>query len=325
MGWIILAVIAAILVIVAIINRKQSAAAYAALKVPGDLIKISDGLTVHAVSMGEGKYTMVMLSGWGTACPYADFYPLAEKIARHCRVIVLEVPGYGFAPDTDAPRTLDNYDREISETLRYYGIKDNVILMPHSYSGIFTFDYAKKHPDVVCALFNDDASTCHQYGDKDMGVLVNIILGVERFLVLNFGRIPFDKVMRKGTAEQLNVPKEYSDMFVTVQQHRLANKTQSAETGEQWKKNMKENLGKKYAEDLYVVNMIAVDDKAKEDERLKKSTGFTWKEAHEDLTSNPAIQKVVVMKGAQHYIHHTHADEMEKLAVELIEDLEKRA
>ncbi len=206
MGWTILAAAAAIFVIIIAINRIVSASAYAALKVPGDLIKISDGSTVHAVSTGEGKYTMVMLSGWGTACPCADFHDLAERIAKHCRVIILEL----------------------------------------------------------------------------------------------------------------------ADMFVTVQQARYANRTQTAEMSGVFRDIKGSLKGQKYDESLYVVNMLATE-KGKTDEQMRQAWGFTWKEAHEELVTNPAIQKTVDMQGARHYIHHTHAAEMEKLAAELITELEKSA
>ncbi len=321
MKWFIgIAVIVAILAVVAFINRKKAAAALTALEIPGERIKISNGSTVHAVSMGDGKYTFVMLSGWGTASPYADFLPLAEKLCQHARVIILELPGYGFAPVTDAPRNLYNYEAEIRETLQHFRIENNIILMPHSYSGIMTYHYAKKHPDSVCALFNDDASVWHQYYLKTPKGIINLIIGLEKYLILNYGRIPFNNYLKKKIAQESVLSGKHLDMYVTIMQNNILNRT-IEEEDKFFTKNMEPYLNTKYDENLYVVNMIAVSEE-KEEEMFKSMCGYTWQEAHEDLISNPEIQKIAVMEGAKHYIHHTHADEMEKLAVELIEDLE---
>ncbi len=316
-------VIVMILCIVAYINRKKVSADLAALEIPGELINISNGSIVHAASMGEGKYTMVMLSGMGTSSPYADFHVLAEKISQHCRVIILEVPGYGFAPVTDAPRTLENYEKEISETLQHFGIKDNVILMPHSYSGIFAYDYAKKHPETVCALFNDDASVWHQYYLREGSGIMGFIISIEKFLIVNFGKIPFDKTIRKMVAQENNISEEYRDIYVTIMRNNVLNRNVREEE-KNFKTWMKPYLNTKYDEDLYVVNMVVHYENDKTDNLMKKQCGFNWKEAHEDLISNPEIQKIVEMYGAEHYIHHTHVNEMEELAVELIDSLEQR-
>ena len=324
MWWIFaIIVIVIILFIVGYINRKKVSEDLAALEIPGELINISNGSTVHAVLLGRGKYTMVMLSGMGTSSPYADFHALAEKISQHCRVIILEVPGYGFAPVTDAPRTLENYEKEISETFQHFGINDNVILMPHSYSGIFTYDYAKKHPETVCALFNDDASVWHQYYLTEGSGIMGFIISVEKFLIINYGKIPFDKTIRKMVVKENNISEEYLDTYVTIMQSNVLNRNVMEEE-KNFKNWMKPYLNTKYDENLYVVNMVVHYENDKTDNLMKKQCGFNWKEAHEDLISNPAIQKTVEMYGAQHYIHHTHVNEMEELAVELIDSLEQR-
>ena len=314
---VIAAAIAVILCAVAFVNRRLSAKALAALEVPGKLIKAENGSVIHAYVEGEGKYTLVMLSGWGTACPYADFKPFADMMSKHCRVMILELPGYGFAKDTDAPRNLENYDIEISAALNYFGIKENVILMPHSYSGIATFDYSKKHPDVVCALFNDDCSVPPYYYYLHIAKPASFTARVECFLARNFGRTLLAGVVKKITAGEIQEP--YRDMYTTFSQARLGNRTVMAES-DHFDDVIRPTLWEKYDEDLHVVSLIA-PDKKDFDPKFLKTIGMTWLEMHEIMVSNPKIQRCVVIEGSNHYIHQSHAAEMEKLAVELLEEL----
>jgi len=312
---IVLLAVIAILAILALVNRRMAAKAMEGIEPPGDLIEVRPGEYLHGLSMGEGKYTMVMLSGMGTPCPCADFYPLAKAISKHCRVIILELPGYGFASLTDAPRTMENYEKEIKTGLDYYGLKENVILMPHSYTGVMTFDYAKKHPDVVCALFNDDASTGFQCKlPRNESFALKILI----FLMRHYAAF----ILRRNIAEETKgLPPEYVRYTKAITYNRYYNKVVASES-DAFPALCAEIEGQKYDEALHVINMLGLADKTeKREEYFKKHIGMNWRETHEALISNPAIQSCVVIPGAVHYIHHGHVPEMEKLAVELLEQL----
>ncbi len=318
---IVILVIIAVALILALINKSLAEKDLKALKAPGDLIEIRPGEYLHALSMGEGKYTIIMLSGLGTPCPCMDFKPLAEKLSEFCRVIILELPGYGFSSLTEAPRNAENYDKEISACLDHFGIKENVILMPHSYSGIMTFDYAIKHPDVIVGLCNDDASSPQQWKlwenrpkPRDPKIIKMMVQG---FLFKYFGRL----FMRKQTALFTVGLTDAEDkkMAVACAFANYDNKVIKAED-EGLKAMSKALFGRKYPEDLHVLNMVANKDGEISD-MMKKYTGLNWKEMHDELISNPAIQKTVEIENAEHYIHHTHAERMAELAKEFVESL----
>lgn len=314
--------IAAIPAIPALINRSICDSKFSKLEAPGDMIEIRPGEYIHAVSLGEGKYTVVMFSGLGTPCPYADFYELAEKLSGFCRVIIPELPGYGFSSLTDAPRTYENYDMEITAVLDYYGVKENVILMPHSYSGLFTFDYAKKHRDVVCGLLNEDASVWPQVKLFSQSKLTPEAIKSKLMEIgaKYYGALFMNKMIGKFFPDSSD---PYTHIVHEMAYVRVGNKTVSAESDAL--KTMCDNLlGQKYDEDLPVLNMVALNENsAKMDERFLNEAGMTWPQMHEALVSNEAIQKMVRVKGAQHYIHHGHTDEIVKLAGWFIEDLER--
>jgi len=314
--------IAAIPTIPAIINRTVCDNKFRELDAPGDMIEIRPGESIHAVSLGEGKYTVVMFSGLGTPCPYADFHELAEKLSAFCRVIIPELPGYGFSSLTDAPRTFENYDREITTVLDYYGVKENVILMPHSYSGLFTFDYAKRHRDVVCGLLNEDASVWPQLKlwAQPRSIPESVKSKLQDIGARYYGTIFMNKLIDKFFPDKGD---PYTHMVHEMAYVRIGNKTVGAESDAL--KVMSEMLwGQKYDEDLPVLNMIASsEESAKVDERFLKEAGMTWPQMHEVLVSNEAIQKMVKINGAEHYIHHGHTDDIVKLAGWFIEDLER--
>ena len=131
------------------------------IKMPGDKIEVYDNEFIHSVRMGSGNYTVVFLPGMGTASPYYDYYKLASLVSKNNQVIVIEPFGYGFSDDIDKERTLDNYEYELSKELDYYNVKDNIILLGHSYSGLSNLNYSKKHEEVkgiVCL----DCTTAYQ-------------------------------------------------------------------------------------------------------------------------------------------------------------------
>ncbi len=44
----------------------------------GKIVNV-DGHNMHVFAKGKGDVTVVFASGWGTPCPYDDFYPLYVK------------------------------------------------------------------------------------------------------------------------------------------------------------------------------------------------------------------------------------------------------
>ena len=119
------------------------------MQMPGDKIEVYENQYMHAALMGEGEYTVVFLPGLGTPSPYYDYYTLASKVAEYSKVLIIEPLGYGFSSNTSMKRSLSNYDYEVTKILEHYKIDDNIVLLGHSYSGIFNLYYANKNIDKV--------------------------------------------------------------------------------------------------------------------------------------------------------------------------------
>ncbi len=120
-------------------------------------VEISNGL-VNTFVIGNGSKTIVMLSGCATENPIEDFMPLARKLSKNFKVVVIEYFGYGASDIVFNERSSENIVGEIRETLAKLKIKPPYILMPHSISGIYSRKYAKEYPNEVEAIIGIDTS-----------------------------------------------------------------------------------------------------------------------------------------------------------------------
>lgn len=157
MGFVwVLAAATAILAAGSIWQKEKVRHEQQSLQAPGLMLDVP-GARMHVLARGEGQ-PVVLLSGWGVACPTVDFQPLAkELLSRGFRVIVPEKPGYGFSSLTKAPRALDTVVDELHEALQKAGEKGPYILLGHSMAGTEILRWACRYPTEVKALYALDA------------------------------------------------------------------------------------------------------------------------------------------------------------------------
>lgn len=105
---------------------------------------------------GKGENTIVLLSGLGTAAPVLDFEPLANELSKENKVVVVEMPGYGWSDKTADRRTAENIVEEIRGALKKAKVEGPYILMPHSISGIYSMYFADQYPQEVKAIIGID-------------------------------------------------------------------------------------------------------------------------------------------------------------------------
>lgn len=294
--------------------------------IPGDKIKIYNNEYIHSKKIGSGKYTIVLLPGMGTASPYYDFYKLTNELAKNNRVIVMEPLGYGFSNNTSKKRTLDNYEYELSKVLDYYNIKENIILLGHSYSGLSNLNYANKHHEVkgiVCL----DCTTAYQIEThvKD-GKFVEEPPTTSKIHTLysptGLTRLLYSVFMSNSLNKELlnDVDEKYHKAYKHLLYNKTMNKTIINEIDDIYN-NQLELLYKKYREDLYVVTILS-SETIENMKEYKKSGDFKkdWEEMHSSLISNNKIQKMHILKG-DHYIHHGNVQEIEGKITEMLNNL----
>ena len=75
-------------------------------KRPGNIVEVN-GNKMSIYTEGEGRETLVFMSGGGTCSPILDFKSLYSKLNDDYRIVVIEKFGYGFSDIVDERRDID--------------------------------------------------------------------------------------------------------------------------------------------------------------------------------------------------------------------------
>lgn len=133
----------------------------------GEIVSI-DGHDMCVYTEGEGKHTLIFLSGSGTPSPIIDFRSLYRKLSDEYRIVVIEKFGYGFSDVVDTERSFDTMLRQDRESLAKLGIDGPFILCPHSMSGLEAIQWAQEYPDEVEAIVGLDMALPDAYDVLDL-------------------------------------------------------------------------------------------------------------------------------------------------------------
>jgi pimeloyl-ACP methyl ester carboxylesterase len=271
----------------------------------GQTIKVHDK-NMQAYVAGSGEKTILLLSGLGTASPITDFMPLAERLSKDYKVVILEYFGYGFSDTTKEERSSKNIVTEIRAALKELKISGPYILMPHSISGVYAMDYAIDYPNEVEAIIGIDESKPNQTKinkDSNMSSYLTLLnnLGIIRDITYLLPSV--EDGMNKNnyySAEQVKIKKmatAWNSLNVSV-----INEFNMVNT------NTKELYDVKYPKDLPVLSFLSKDS---------VDTDNEWLPLHEEVISNAAIQKIEILSG-EHYLHWTNADKIAEMTKKFI-------
>lgn len=249
-----------------------------------------DGKQMNVLIQGDGKETIVLLPGYGTASPVLDFKPLVDELSPYYRVVVIEPFGYGLSDDTDKVRTSQNIVDEIHECLQKLNIK-KYTLMGHSISGIYGLEYVNQYEKEVQAFVGIDTSVPKQETDE---------LPVSSLQLLH--QSGFYRLIVKMNPEQLVMPKVDDQTKAQIKMLTFRNfldESQASEA-ENFRNNFKNAQRLHFPKKLPVAFYLA--------DQTEKETP-NWKPMHEELLKNVDHGKVVTFKGG-HYLHHTKSKEI---------------
>lgn len=132
----------------------------------GKMVEV-DGHNMCLYTEGDGKHTLVFLSGAGTASPILDFKSLYSLLDEDYRIVVIEKFGYGFSDIVNTERSFETILRQDREALSKIGVKAPFILCPHSMSGLEAILWAQKYPEEVEAIVGLDMSLPRSYDNFD--------------------------------------------------------------------------------------------------------------------------------------------------------------
>lgn len=248
-----------------------------------------DGKNMNVMIQGEGKETIVLIPGFGTASPALDFKPLIDQLSPHYKVVVVEPFGYGLSDVTDKPRTVDNITNEIHEALQQLKI-NKYILMGHSISGIYGLDYVNKYPNEVTAFAGIDTSFPTQPTEVMDTESVSILQksGFYRLLVkLNPTQIMTPDV-DEATKEQIKMI-----TLKNMMNPDIVSEAQLLPT------NFKAVQGLQFPKNLPVIFFLVKDDPD-----IKN-----WTAQHEEQIKNSLHGKIILLEGT-HYLHYTQSKVM---------------
>lgn len=249
-----------------------------------------DGKQMNVLIQGDGKETIVLLPGYGTASPVLDFKPLVDELSPYYRVVVIEPFGYGLSDDTDKVRTSQNIVDEIHECLQKLNIK-KYTLMGHSISGIYGLEYVNQYEKEVQAFVGIDTSVPKQETDE---------LPVSSLQLLN--QSGFYRLLLKVKTDQLvmpNVDQQTKDQIKMLTFRNFLNESQASEA-ENFTNNFKNAERLHFPKRLPVVFYLA--------DQTEEETP-SWKPMHEELLKHVDHGKIVTFKGG-HYLHHTKSKEI---------------
>ena len=265
---------------------------------PGEIIKIN-GHKMHIYAEGTGATTVVFASGFGTPCPYVDFFPLYSEIAKHTRIAVYDRPGYGWSETSADSRDIDTIAKELHELLKKSGEKPPYILVGHSLASLEIIRFAQLYKDEVKGIVTIDAGNPEFYAKETItdGALSSIRLkfilnklGVFRLL---FNHSPNFYSSAYATRNHLKlVPEELREMDKALYLKNMINKSKTNENN-----NIKMN-GETVVKGGILQNIslrILTSETEAKDVKWKKS-----QEVFKDWSSD-STQRII--KGTNHNIH----------------------
>lgn len=127
---------------------------------PGKIVEVNNhNMHVYVDGNNDSKYTLVFLSGYGTPSPYYDFRALFSLFRDDYKIAVIEKAGYGFSDDVTTSRDIDTILYEDRMSLEKAGVNlNNLILFPHSMSGVEASYWANMYEEEVSAIIGLDAA-----------------------------------------------------------------------------------------------------------------------------------------------------------------------
>ena len=254
-----------------------------------------DGMKIHSTSTGKGSKTLVLVHGW--TCDETSWAANVPELAKHYRVITLDLPGHG---KSDAPKdgkvTMDMFARAV-EAVRAEQKVDRIILVGHSMGTPVIRQYAHLYPQHVTALVLVDGVVVAPTPPGGRGIRTP--LDPDQLMT------PQGLSMREGMIKGMFTPKTPKDVQDHVLKMMLGAPPATAASA------MRTTFDEKYASD----EVMAVPAYA------------IFAEKSFALSSTPFLKRVlpkieyVEMPGTGHFVMMEQPQEFNRLLMKFVESL----
>lgn len=114
---------------------------------------IIDGLNINYIDEGTGN-AVLLLHGWGGSIQ--TMMPIVNILKDKCRVISLDLPGFGESDIPDTPWNSYDYAQCIKKFIDTLGLND-IVLFGHSHGGRVSIILASKYNFVKKLILIDSA------------------------------------------------------------------------------------------------------------------------------------------------------------------------
>lgn len=129
-------------------NAKRSA--LKEFPAPGELVEVSEQVTLHINSQGEKNPVVVIESGVGSWSLAWD--EVQKEVSQFATVVTYDRAGLGWSQAGETARTGDQVNSELHNLLTQTGHKGPYILVGHSIGGLYSQLFANKYPEEVAGM-----------------------------------------------------------------------------------------------------------------------------------------------------------------------------
>lgn len=113
------------------------------------------GRRLHAIIQGDGPSVVLLPGIGGTAF---DWLPVQALLADHAQVLAYDRAGYNWSDDPDTEPTPQQLVEDLHALIAATGMATPVILVGHSFGGLYARLYQATYPNEVAGLVLVDAS-----------------------------------------------------------------------------------------------------------------------------------------------------------------------
>jgi len=116
-------------------------------------IKSGDGVDIYYQIKGNGDFTLIFVHGWsGTSAVWDD---QVEYFKKYCKVVALDLPGFGQSGQNRDDWTIENYGKDIHTLIDKLNL-ENVVLVGSSMGGLAILSAARTNSDHIKGLVSVD-------------------------------------------------------------------------------------------------------------------------------------------------------------------------
>lgn len=119
------------------------------------------GRRLHYLDVGSGGRVLVLIHGMGGRWQY--WLENVPGLAEHCRVLVVDLPGFGRSQPPVGPVSLDAFADAVAELVRVLGVT-GAVFVGHSLGGQVALRVAARHPDLADAVVSVGGAV-YQFAD----------------------------------------------------------------------------------------------------------------------------------------------------------------